>query len=65
MHKQSQIHNNNPEQSGKVDFINFFSDFPASLPRSYSTFPLCSGTTLIKILVYEISHYRRCIRPTM
>jgi hypothetical protein len=32
-----------PEQSGK--FI------PSSLSRSYSTFPLCSGATLIEIAV--------------
>jgi hypothetical protein len=29
--------------------------FPASLSRSYSTFPLCSGTTLIEIAVCEKS----------
>jgi hypothetical protein len=27
---------------------------PSSLSRSYSTFPLCSGTTLIEIAVYII-----------
>ena len=47
-----------PEQSGKVEYererlagnrkklINFLA-IPSSLSRSYSTFPLCSGTTLI------------------
>jgi hypothetical protein len=52
-----------PEQSGKVEyererllgiankFINFLA-IPNSLSRSYSTFPLCSGTTLIEIAVY-------------
>ena len=50
------------EQSGKVEyererllgiankFINFLA-IPSSLSRSYSTFPLCSGTTLIEIAV--------------
>ena len=52
-----------PEQSGKVEyererllgitkkFINF-SAIPSSLSRSYTTFPLCSETTLIEIAVY-------------
>jgi hypothetical protein len=52
-----------PEQSGKVKyehkrmlgitnkFINFLT-IPSSLSRSYSTFPLCSWTTLIEIAVY-------------
>jgi hypothetical protein len=51
-----------PEQSGKVEyerermlgiankFINFLA-IPSSLSRSYSTFPLCSGTTLIETAV--------------
>ena len=49
-----------PEESGKVEYtgerllgiakklINFLA-IPSSLSRSYSTFPLCSGTTLIEI----------------
>jgi hypothetical protein len=51
------------EQSGKVEYererllgipkklMNFHSD-SRSLSRLYSTFPLCSGTTLIEIAVY-------------
>jgi hypothetical protein len=54
-----------PEQSGKVEydregllgiakkFINFL-EIPSSLSCSYSTFLLCSGTTLIEIAVYNI-----------
>jgi hypothetical protein len=53
-----------PDQSGKVEyerkrlleiakkFINYLA-IPSSLLRSYSTFPLCSGTTLIEIAVYR------------
>jgi hypothetical protein len=44
-----------PDQSGKVEYereINFLAT-PSSLSRSYSTFPLCSGTTLIEIPVYS------------
>jgi hypothetical protein len=33
-------------------FINFLA-IPSSLSRSYSTFPLCSWTTLIEIAVYS------------
>ena len=52
-----------PEQSGKVEYererllgianksIHLLAN-PSSLSRSYSTFPLCSGTTLIEISVY-------------
>jgi hypothetical protein len=51
-----------PEQSGKVEYererlagnrykINEFLAFPSSLSRSYWTFPLYSGTTLIEIAV--------------
>jgi hypothetical protein len=54
-----------PEQSGKVEYerkrlagnrkkINEFLAIPSSLSRSYSTFPLCSGTTLIEIAIYTI-----------
>ena len=31
-----------------VLFVYFYSSLPASFSRSYSTFPLCSGTTLIE-----------------
>ena len=56
-----------PEQSGKVEYkrerllgianklMNSLA-IPSSLSRSYSTFLLCSGTTLIEIAVY-ISHF--------
>ena len=59
-----------PEQSGKVEyqrerllgiankFINFLA-IPSSLSRSYSTFPLCSGTTLVEIAVYIIAEFRQ------
>jgi hypothetical protein len=50
------------EQSGKVEyerllgtalkFIHLLA-IPSSLSRSYSTFPLCSWTTLIEIAVHE------------
>jgi hypothetical protein len=52
-----------PEQNGKVEYererllgiakklINCLA-IPSSLSCSYSTFPLCSGTTLIEIAVY-------------
>jgi hypothetical protein len=47
-----------PEPSEKVeyertrlDFINFL-EILSKPSRSYSTFPLCSGTTLIEIAVY-------------
>jgi hypothetical protein len=55
-----------PEQSGKVEyererllgipnkFINFLA-IPSSLSRSYSTFPLCSGTTLVETAAYSIT----------
>ena len=32
-----------------------FLAIPASLSRLYSTFPFCSGTTLIEIAVYTLS----------
>jgi hypothetical protein len=53
-----------PEQSGKVEYererllgiakkvMNLLA-IPSSLSRSYSTFPLCSWTTLIEIAVYK------------
>ena len=53
------------EQSGKVEyererllgiakkFMNLLA-IPSILSRSYSTFPLCSGTTLIEIAVYML-----------
>ena len=51
------------EQSGKVEYERkrpqgiakkslICQRFPASLSHLYSTFPLCSGTTLIEIAVY-------------
>jgi hypothetical protein len=54
------------EQSGKVEYERerllgiaknslIFLRFPASLSRSYSTFPLWSGTTLIKKAVCQIT----------
>jgi hypothetical protein len=54
------------EQSGKVEYererllgiakklMNLLA-IPSSLARSYSTFPLCSGTTLIEIAVYTVT----------
>jgi uncharacterized membrane protein YjfL (UPF0719 family) len=54
------------EQSGKVEYererllgiakklIGIFIAIPSSLSRSYSTFPLCSWTTLIEITVYKM-----------
>ena len=54
-----------PEESGKVEYecerllgIAKFLAIPISLSRSYSTFPLCSGTTLIEIAVYKRAHER-------
>jgi hypothetical protein len=51
------------EQSGKVEYkrerlvgiankLTHFLAIPSSPSRSYSTFPLCSGTALIEIAVY-------------
>jgi hypothetical protein len=57
-----------PKQSGKVEYererllhgianklMNLLA-IPSSLSRSYSTFPLCLGTTLIEIAVYIRLH---------
>jgi hypothetical protein len=62
-----------PEKSGKVEhererllgiakkFINLLA-IPASLSRSYSTFPLCSGTTLIEQdALLSVSRWGYCI----
>ena len=55
------------EQSGKVEYererllgiakklMNLLA-IPSILLRSYSTFPLCSGTTLIETAVYNTLH---------
>jgi hypothetical protein len=66
-----------PEQSGKVEYererllgiakklMNFLA-IPSSLSRSYSTFPLCSGTTLLSFQLkcssnIDSIHYLRLI----
>jgi hypothetical protein len=61
-----------PQQTGKVEyererllgiankFINFLA-IPSSLSHSYSTFPLCSWTTLIEIAVFTACINVQCI----
>ena len=53
-----------PEQSGKVEYVTKFIHLlaiPSSLSRSYSTFPLCSGITLIEIVVYLFDSGDCCV----
>jgi hypothetical protein len=44
-------------------FINLLA-IPSSLSRSYSTFPLCSWTTLIEIAVYILSEFSNVAQYT-